>query len=178
LDQAFAEFMSYLRKSGLMKNSMIVVYGDHYGISNNHRPAIAQLLHKKSITDYDLAQFQKVPFMIHATGLKGGVNHAYGGEIDVLPTILHLLGDKNNNTIQFGTDLLSKQHDQRVAFRDGDFVTPKYTKVGSDVYLTSRPLKTEQNFRQTNVQGASIFNRSQTFAKSIRKTNNKLNHEL
>ncbi len=136
LDQAFAEFMSYLRKSGLMKNSMIVVYGDHYGISNNHRPAIAQLLHKKSITDYDLAQFQKVPFMIHATGLKGGVNHAYGGEIDVLPTILHLLGDKNNNTIQFGTDLLSKQHDQRVAFRDGDFVTPKYTKVGSDVYLT------------------------------------------
>ncbi|KRK59283.1 phosphatidylglycerol--membrane-oligosaccharide glycerophosphotransferase [Lentilactobacillus hilgardii DSM 20176 = ATCC 8290] len=136
LDQAFAEFLNYLKKTGLYKNSVIVLYGDHYGISNNHRPAIAQLLHKKSINSYDLAQFQKVPFMIHAAGLKGGIRQTYGGEIDVLPTLLHLLGIKDNNTIQFGTDLLSKQHDQRVAFRDGDFVTPKYTKVGSTVYLT------------------------------------------
>ena len=136
LDEAFAEFVQYLQKTGLMDNSMIVLYGDHYGISNNHRPAIAQLLHKKTITSYDLAQFQKVPFMIYSKGLKGGINHTYGGEIDVLPTLLHLLGDQNNNTIQFGTDLLSKQHDQRVAFRNGDFVTPKYTKVGSTVYLT------------------------------------------
>lgn len=157
LDQAFAEFMNYLKRTGLMKNSMIVVYGDHYGISNNHRPAIAQLLHKKSINNYDLAQFQKVPFMIHAPGLKGGVNHTYGGEIDVLPTILHLLGDKNNNTIQFGTDLLSKQHDQRVAFRDGDFVTPKYTKVGSDVYLTKTGKLITPNAAQKR-QLASIQN--------------------
>ena len=157
LDQAFAEFMNYLKRTGLLKDSMIVVYGDHYGISNNHRPAIAQLLHKKSINNYDLAQFQKVPFMIHALGLKGGVDHSYGGEIDVLPTILHLLGDKNNNTIQFGTDLLSKQHDQRVAFRDGDFVTPKYTKVGSDVYLTKTGKQITPNAVQKR-QLASIQN--------------------
>lgn len=37
LDQAFGEFISYLKKSGLYDNSMIVVYGDHYGISNNHK---------------------------------------------------------------------------------------------------------------------------------------------
>lgn len=152
LDQAFAEFLNYLKKTGLMKNSVIVVYGDHYGISNNHRPAIAQLLHKKSINNYDLAQFQKVPFMIHATGLKGKVDHSYGGEIDVLPTLLHLLGDKDNDTIQFGTDLLSKQHDQRVAFRNGDFVTPKYTKVGSTVYLT----KTGQAIQPSGAQKKEI----------------------
>jgi len=95
--------------------------------------------------------------MIHAEGLKGGINHTYGGEIDVLPTILHLLGDKNNNTIQFGTDLLSKQHDQRVAFRDGDFVTPEYTKVGSAVYLTKTGKEITPNAAQKR-QLASIQN--------------------
>ena len=35
--------------------------------------------------------FQKAPFMINMPGLKGGINHTYGGEIDVLPTLEDLL---------------------------------------------------------------------------------------
>ncbi|KRM68346.1 sulfatase [Apilactobacillus ozensis DSM 23829 = JCM 17196] len=163
LDQAFGEFIKYLNKTGLMKNSMIVLYGDHYGISNNHRAAIAQLLHKKEITDYDLAQFQKVPFMIHADDLKGGINHTYGGEIDALPTILHLLGIKDNNTVQFGNDLLSKKRDQTVAFRNGDLVSPKYTVIGSNVYLTKTGKEITPNDEQS---------------KEIKKLQNHVNKEL
>lgn len=148
LDEAFGEFMTYLKQAGLYKNSMIVLYGDHYGISNNHRSAIAQLLKKDKVTSYDLAQFQKVPFMIHADGLKGGINHTYGGEIDVLPTLLDLLGVKNTNTIQFGNDLLSKNRNQTVAFRNGDFVTPKYVKVGGTVYSTKSGEVIEPNASQ------------------------------
>lgn len=136
LDEAFGEFLTYMKQSGLYKNSMIVLYGDHYGISNNHRAAIAQLIGKKKVTSYDLAQFQKVPFMIHANGLKGGIQHTYGGEIDVLPTLMDLLGVKDNNTIQFGNDLLAKNRSQTVAFRNGDFVTPQFVKQGSTVYDT------------------------------------------
>ncbi|CAI2682470.1 LTA synthase family protein [Apilactobacillus apinorum] len=148
LDQAFGEFLNYLTKTGLIKNSMIVLYGDHYGISNNHRPAIAQLLHKQTITSYDLAQFQKVPFMIHMQGLKGGINHTYGGEIDVLPTLLHLLGVKDDNTVQFGNDLLSKKRNQIVAFRNGDFVSPKYTVVSGTVYNTKTGAVITPNAKQ------------------------------
>jgi len=133
LDQAFAEFLTYLKKSGLYKNSMLVLYGDHYGISNNHRAAIAQLLGKSSVNSFDLAQFQKVPFIVHMDGLKGGINHTYGGEIDVLPTLLDLLGVKNDY-IQFGSDLLAKNRNQTVAFRNGNFVSPTYTKIGGTVY--------------------------------------------
>ncbi|PWF99888.1 LTA synthase family protein [Levilactobacillus bambusae] len=136
LDEAFGEFMAYLQKTGLSKNSMVVLYGDHYGISNNHRTAIADLLHKDKVTSYDLAQFQKVPFMINASNLKGGINHTYGGEIDVMPTLLNLLGVKDNKSIQFGEDLLAKNRSQTVAFRDGDFVSPTYVKVGGTVYST------------------------------------------
>ncbi|MHA8110036.1 LTA synthase family protein [Lactobacillaceae bacterium Melli_B4] len=148
LDQAFGEFINYLKKTGLYKNSVIVAYGDHYGISNNHRPAIAQLLNKKSITSYDLAQFQKVPFMIHGGNLKGKIDHTYGGEIDVLPTLMNILGVKDNNTIQFGNDLLAKKRKQIVAFRNGDFITPKYTVVGSTVYNTKTGKKITPNEKQ------------------------------
>ena len=153
LDQAFQEFVNYLKKAGLYKNSMIVLYGDHYGISNNHRNAIAQLLGKKSITNFDLAQFQKVPFMIHSEGIQGGVNHTYGGEIDALPTIFDLLGIKNKGYIQFGTDLLSKQHNQTVAFRNGDFVSPTYTKLGSTVYDSKTG---KQLTKMTNAQKQTV----------------------
>ncbi|AWD63183.1 glycerol phosphate lipoteichoic acid synthase [Limosilactobacillus reuteri] len=136
LDESLGEFLDYLDKTGLRQNSVLVLYGDHYGISNNHQPAIAQILGKKEVTNYDLAMFQKVPFMINMPGLKGGINHTYGGEIDVLPTLEDLLGISYKNYIQFGQDLLSPENKQIVPFRNGDWVTPKYTKYNGDYYYT------------------------------------------
>ena len=136
LDQSIGELLDYLDKTGLRKNSVLVLYGDHYGISNNHRPAIADIFNKKSVNNYDLAMFQKVPFMINMEGLKGGINHTYGGEIDVLPTLEDLLGISSNKYIQFGQDLLSSKRNQIVPFRNGDWVTPQYTKYNGDYYHT------------------------------------------
>lgn len=137
LDESFGEFVDWLKASGLYNNSMLVLYGDHYGISNNHKPAIAKLLNKSEITNYDLANFQKVPFMIHMPGLKGGINHTYGGEIDVLPTIYDLLGVKDDDHVQFGNDLLSKRRMQTVPFRDGNFVNVEYTKYGNQYFYSA-----------------------------------------
>ena len=135
LDQAIGEFLQWLHETGLDKNSVLVLYGDHYGISGNHDPAMAKLTGIKGYNAFDNAQYQRVPFMIHMDGLKGGIDHTYGGEIDVLPTLLNLLGIKNN-FIEFGHDLLAKDRSQLVAFRNGDFVSPTYTKVGSTYYYT------------------------------------------
>ena len=137
LDEAIGEFFDWLKETGLYDKSMIVLYGDHYGISNNHKKAMAKLTNITGFNDYDNAMYQRVPFMIHMPGLKGGINHTYGGEIDALPTILNLLGVKDNDTVQFGSDLLSANHPQTVAFRNGDFVTPDFTKVGSQYFNTS-----------------------------------------
>lgn len=137
LDQSVKEFFDYLKKSGLYNNSMIVIYGDHYGISNSRNLKLAPLLGKSASTwnDFDNVQMQRVPFMIHIPGVtNAGVQHQYGGEIDVLPTILHLLGINSKSYIQFGTDLLSSSHDQVVAFRNENFVTPDYTVVSGNIY--------------------------------------------
>ncbi len=136
LDQSFGELMAYLKKVDLYNNSVFVLYGDHYGISENHQPAIAQLLGKDKVTNYDLANFQKVPFMIHATGLKGGIDHTYGGEIDMMPTLLDLLGVPDDGMTMFGQDMLSSDYKGKVVFRDGDWITPTYTKFNNQYFNT------------------------------------------
>ena len=137
LDQSLEQFFTYLKKSGIYQNSIFVVYGDHFGISNTDNKDLASALGKDPDTwdEFDNAQMQRVPLMIHMPGYtKGTVNHEYGGEIDVLPTLLHLLGIDDKDYLHFGTDLLSSQHDQVVAFRNGNFVTPKYTVLGGKAY--------------------------------------------
>lgn len=140
LDQSVQEFYNYLQKAGLLKNSMIVLYGDHYGLSNSENTTLAPILGKSADdwTSFDNAQLQRVPFMINIPGNKNGkIESTYGGEIDVLPTILHLLGISSKRYIQFGTDLFSKNHDTTVAFRNRDFVTPKYTVLNDKIYDNS-----------------------------------------
>lgn len=136
LDQAIGQLMRWLKKTGLDKNTLLVFYGDHYGISGNHHKASAELLNQDEFTNFDNLKFQRVPLMFHMRSLKGGIKKTYGGEIDVLPTLLNLLGIKNQKTIQFGHDLLSKKAPQIVAQRNGDFITPLYAKVGSTYYDT------------------------------------------
>ncbi len=140
LDQAVKEFFDYLKASGLYDDSVIVLYGDHYGISNSRNLKLASLLGKSSSTwsDFDNVQMQRVPFMIHIPGQEnGGIFEQYGGEIDVMPTLLHLAGIDSKKYLLFGSDLFSKDHDQTVAFRNENFITPKYTVVGSTIYENS-----------------------------------------
>lgn len=136
LDQAIGELMKWMKKTGLDKNTLVMLYGDHYGISGNHHRASAELLNQDSFNDFDNLNFQRVPLMFHMKGLKGKIDHTYGGEIDVLPTLLNLLGINDANTIQFGHDLLSKNAPQVVAQRIGDFITPEYAKVAGNYYYT------------------------------------------
>ena len=137
MDTAVHEFFDYLKQSGLYDNSIIILYGDHYGISNARNKELAQLLGKDRDTwsNFDNAQVQRVPYMIHIPGMtQGKIIDTYGGQVDALPTLLHLLGVDTQNYIQLGQDLFSPDHKQLVAFRDGDFVTPNYTYYGGVLY--------------------------------------------
>ena len=143
-DEALQQFFTYLKDSGLYDNTIIVMYGDHYGISENHNDAMEKVLGKE-ITPFDNAGLQRVPFFIHVPGVKGGVNHEYGGQMDVLPTLLHLLGTDTKNYVQFGTDLLSDQHDELVPFRNGEYVSPTITSKDGKFYDSTTGLELAEN---------------------------------
>ena len=162
LDQAVGQLMRWLKKTGLDKNTLLVFYGDHYGISGNHHKASAELLDQDEFTNFDNLKFQRVPLMFHMKGLKGGIKKTYGGEIDVLPTLLNLLGIRNKGTIQFGHDLLSKKAPQIVAQRNGDFITPLYAKVGSTYYDTKTGEEIIQPDKKLKTELVAISNKVTT----------------
>ena len=132
LDQAIREFFTYLKKSGLIKNTMVVIYGDHYGLTNSENETLAPIVGESSDTwnSYNNVQMQRVPFMIYSPNLKGKIKHEVAGEIDVLPTLLHLLGISNKNYIQFGSDLLAPKYRPWLVFRNGTIVSQKYVIIG------------------------------------------------
>ncbi|WP_442598804.1 LTA synthase family protein [Neobacillus sp. D3-1R] len=143
-DEALKQFFDYLKASGLYDKSIIIMYGDHYGISENHNKAMEQVIGKE-ITPFETAGLQRVPLFIRVPGVDGGVNHEYGGQVDILPTLLHLLGLDTKDYVQFGTDLLSKQHDDLVAFRNGDYVSPTITYAKGNFYDSKTGLLLDEN---------------------------------
>src|SRR5690625_5555468 len=70
LDEALEQFFNDLKEEGLYDDSIIMIYGDHYGISENHNRAMSEILGEE-ITPFKNAHLQRVPFMIKIPGIKG-----------------------------------------------------------------------------------------------------------
>ncbi|ESU32137.1 hypothetical protein G3A_13450 [Bacillus sp. 17376] len=128
-DEALKLFIEDLKAEGLYEDSIIVIYGDHYGISENHNKAMSQYLGKE-ITPFVTTQLQRVPMIIHIPGHEGKTISSVSAQIDLRPTLLNLAGIDTKQDIQFGTDLFSEKQDNFVVLRDGSFITEDavYTK--------------------------------------------------
>ena len=150
MDEAIEEFFSQLKATGLYEDSIIVIMGDHYGISQNHNRAMSTYLDKDEITAYDHIQLQRVPFFIHIPGHgEGEVRSEIAGQIDVKPTLLHMAGIKTDNDIYFGNDLFHEDRKGYIALRNGDFIGDAYISASGVCYNreTGEPVEigTENN---------------------------------
>lgn len=126
-DEAIEQFFIQLKAAGLYDNSMIIIMGDHDGISANHNKAMAMYLNKEEITPYDYMQLQRVPFYIHIPGYGEGKKMSkIAGQIDIKPTLLHLLGIETNHDIYFGNDLFHDDRKGYIVQRNGNFVSDEY----------------------------------------------------
>lgn len=138
MDHALELFFDKLKTEGLYENSIFIIYGDHYGISEMHNKAMSTFLEKEEITPFDSAQLQQVPMYVHIPGNKDNQTlETVGGQIDVKPTIMHLLGIADRKDIQFGTDLFAPQRKSFAIFRDGSFVTDTYVYTKENCYQKS-----------------------------------------
>lgn len=152
-DEALKQFFDQLKESGMYKDSVIVIMGDHYGISENHNRAMANYLGKDEITAYDHVQLQRVPLFIHIPGYdKGKVKSEISGQIDLKPTLLHMLGVSTKNDIYFGNDLFVDDRKDYIAFRNGDFVSDKYVSTSGVCYQrkNGEPVNQDKNTASTN----------------------------
>ncbi|MDM5315915.1 LTA synthase family protein [Fictibacillus sp. b24] len=145
-DEALKEFFADVKEAGLYEDSIFIMYGDHYGISENHNDAMGQFLGKE-ITPFESTQLQKVPLIIHMPGEKGKVMNSVGGQVDLKPTILHLLGIDTKGDIQLGSDLFSKDHEDFAVLRDNSYITKDNVFTDGKCYdkATGQPVEGENN---------------------------------
>nr|WP_318540940.1 LTA synthase family protein [Terribacillus saccharophilus] len=148
-DEALKEFFGELKRTGLYEDSIIVLVGDHYGISENYYDGIASYLDEDLSTPEEL-DLQRVPLIIHVPGQKGETFHSPGGQIDIQPTILHLLGVDTAAYPNFGQDLLAPDRDPFVVFRDGDFIS-------DDVIYTKQLCYDKTSSEQTKMEKCSPY---------------------
>ncbi|TFD97520.1 LTA synthase family protein [Jeotgalibacillus salarius] len=129
-DESVKLLFEDLKESGLYEDSIIIMYGDHYGISENHNTAMSQYL-EREITPYESAELQQVPFFVHMPGYgEGETISKVTGQIDLKPTILNLLGIEDKESMQFGQDVFSEENDNMTIFRDGRVVSDEFVYAG------------------------------------------------
>ena len=143
-DEAIKTFFEEMKAAGLYKDSIFVLYGDHYGLSETYDKALGDYLGEE-IGPVEHVDLQKVPLLIHVPGEEGKVIDTVGGQVDLKPTILELLGVEERTSLNFGTSLFSKKREDLVIFRDGSFVTENLIYTKNTCYNKETSSKTNRN---------------------------------
>lgn len=106
-DQCLGEFLTSLKDNGLYDNSIIAIYGDHFGLTKSD-VKIAEKVTEFLGYDYDFDVMLNIPLFIHLP--ESDMNETIsisGGQLDFMPTISYLLGIEELNTIYLGQNLLT-----------------------------------------------------------------------
>lgn len=122
-DKAIGTFIRLLEESNLLKDTVLIIYGDH---SSPHRQYQSQIDSigevkdlKKSWRERDI----KVPFIIYNPNIDGEEIETIGGQIDILPTTLSLLGVEKECYMNsmMGRNLLNTKRNSTITI-DGNII--------------------------------------------------------
>lgn len=117
-DEQIGKFIQSLKELGIYDQSLILIYGDHSGL---HGAPVTekdeQLLKEMLGHDYNLHDRFVVPIIFNAPGIFNGETHSQlGGQIDLMPTLLNLLGIEHDsqmighNLFQYKKNLLGMRY--------------------------------------------------------------------
>lgn len=149
-DQALGQLIDDLDESGILDDTVIVIYGDHdariskkyYNTLYNYDPYTDSLKEEgdEGYVDYNEYEYQldkNVPFIIWTKDHKYSKKvDSPAGMIDVLPTLSNMFGI-GTNEYQLGHDLFSIDGDDNtVVFTDGSYLTSKiyYDGQSGEIY--------------------------------------------
>ncbi len=108
-DYAIGELIKMLKENDLYNDTMLVIYGDHFGLQPQDNDP-ADLSEKLGITYHERISRFNIPLIIRVPGdAPRQVIQTVGGQVDIMPTIANLLGIslKDEDYVAFGHDLLN-----------------------------------------------------------------------
>lgn len=117
LDNALGILLDGLESQGILDDTVIVMYGDHYpyGLSTSTI---------NTVLDYDTSvdfESERVPFVIYNSKLESKTFKEYTSYINLLPTIANLFGIDYDPRLYVGSDILSDDYKSLVVFADGSW---------------------------------------------------------
>ncbi|WP_082063315.1 LTA synthase family protein [Paenibacillus sp. IHBB 10380] len=119
VDSALGQFVEQMKDQGLWDNTILYVYGDHDN-SIKEKEYYEQFL-GRGLNDLDMRQIMnQVPLLVHLPdGSEAGTYPDVAGQLDMMPSILHLLGIDTTSYHIMGNNLFNGQ-ERSVTLRTGD----------------------------------------------------------
>lgn len=123
VDQAVGELITDLKREGLWDSSIVMLYGDHDTSITDM--GLYTSLFGRSLGEQEFVEMMReVPLIVHLPDeAMKGVRHEVGGQLDLEPTILHMLGIPSDQRYLIGTPLVIDKPitNKRVLFRNGSY---------------------------------------------------------
>ena len=116
-DDALGVLLDTLEEKGVLKDTVIVLYGDHYpyGLADQD---------VQSAVSYDVADFyeiERTPFVIYNSELEPQVFSEKTSYMNLLPTIANLFDLDYDPRFYLGEDLFDEDFSGRVVFADSSW---------------------------------------------------------
>lgn len=149
LDLALARLLELLKEKGVLDNTVIVMYGDHYpyGLQEDDIAIVhSEVLERNNI--------EQTPFVIYNSKMEGRHFEEYTSYLNMLPTLANLFDLEYDPRLYMGEDILSStyasSYKNRVLFADGSWenasayynaTTGKITYFGEEVYTNEEVVR-------------------------------------
>ncbi len=134
-DAAIGSFLRVLEEAEILDNSVLVVFGDHVAIPDHNREELEEFIAGGEMSEVAYQELKRIPLIIRMP--KGNVievNNTLGGQIDIMPTLLTLLGiQRDYNPYMFGKDLFLED-DRIIVLPPRGFLTEEHFFNGDHLY--------------------------------------------
>lgn len=151
-DKMMGLLLQALKDNGLLRNTIIVAYADHYLYTLNDKTILDQY----KTTENNL--INQTPFFIWSNGMRRRDFDKVNSQIDILPTVLNLLGIKYNDEWYIGRDIMDPDYQGYVFFSDRSWYDGvNYVENG---VVTNNPEADQQYIMDTNTHMNNLIQKN------------------
>jgi len=144
VDDALAELLSELESEGILDDTVIALFGDHfpYGLTDSQINKYLEAQNANYRVNRNSTKEKNVdrtPLVIYNSSLEKGIQVTkYTTIVDLLPTLMNMFDVEYDPRLYLGTDIFSDTHQNRAYFADASWQDEKgfyYAPTGKMTYF-------------------------------------------